>query len=786
MPKRFSKSGRGKVRLSGKKFKTRSKGYFFDYDSQEESVGSHAGTLDQSFHTVIRQAYDPLTGNQTKVNLIRKKKESKPSLASHSKKETKEMAYNEPNSSWKRRYADGNSKYRRPIIFNKPRALAHLHNPNELGELSPVNQAISNPTESASEDEILMQAFEWIEEDCHPPKTLQTTPLAHDNATNASTSKQNKTTPPTTTLSLTVQNEIWGSLDYHNVNKESLKTNIERPFSQVIKVEQQDSSSNEMTPNGPFSKPVTFIGSTASHEFLARSPPIKTQEASLDSENHLIDITGNHALMQSSSHNITGFIREKDAGLESSDEDEIIVFKPRGIRVTPQSSVFNNTPIAIIPSEPVVPSTVANSAESPSFQKDRNPKSRNLSRRGRRDNHRHYLEEESEYKDEEMEALIDYMKLSNICFTQNTSTNDPDYLKTLSSSLNFGDSLDFEHIDDVDEDVDEDEDEDSNSYIDSSECDEEENVPVKNRITDRPLGSDIYWDVRYLDEIDMLVEPEAIVPNQPPIKKQTEKRGKQKKRNRKNLNDLFNPTFISYPGQDFKSRLERAKVYNRNQTKKKRQRDQSIRNEPYVELLGINKAIRNFITNQKINSLHMQPYAPATRRWIHILAKKYKLKSQSIGTGITRYTILEKTPNSFLPKDPTEIDILVNQGRMQMVAVATNLNGQEKSRLKDLIKRELSRKEKVMEPKEKVKEPKEKVKKKGKGPLVKALGVGGPGLKHGSVVGGSAAPLASDNLGHRMLSKMGWKEGSTLGQSGGITQPIETVFRLRRTGLGAL
>jgi len=55
----------------------------------------------------------------------------------------------------------------------------------------------------------------------------------------------------------------------------------------------------------------------------------------------------------------------------------------------------------------------------------------------------------------------------------------------------------------------------------------------------------------------------------------------------------------------------------------------------------------------------------------------------------------------------------------------------------------------------------------------------------GSVVGGSAAPIGENNIGNKLLQKLGWTPGMTLGARGtGIKEPIEVVFRGRRTGLG--
>jgi hypothetical protein len=56
-------------------------------------------------------------------------------------------------------------------------------------------------------------------------------------------------------------------------------------------------------------------------------------------------------------------------------------------------------------------------------------------------------------------------------------------------------------------------------------------------------------------------------------------------------------------------------------------------------------------------------------------------------------------------------------------------------------------------------------------------------LMHGKVVASDAQPISSNNIGHRMLSAMGWKEGDSIG--GGIKEPIRAVVRAKRRGLGA-
>ncbi|KAI9485494.1 MAG: hypothetical protein EXX96DRAFT_545301 [Benjaminiella poitrasii] len=58
---------------------------------------------------------------------------------------------------------------------------------------------------------------------------------------------------------------------------------------------------------------------------------------------------------------------------------------------------------------------------------------------------------------------------------------------------------------------------------------------------------------------------------------------------------------------------------------------------------------------------------------------------------------------------------------------------------------------------------------------------------HLTEVASDSAPIASSNLGHRMLAAMGWKEGEGIGASSseGIKEPIKVYMRARGRGLGA-
>jgi hypothetical protein len=62
---------------------------------------------------------------------------------------------------------------------------------------------------------------------------------------------------------------------------------------------------------------------------------------------------------------------------------------------------------------------------------------------------------------------------------------------------------------------------------------------------------------------------------------------------------------------------------------------------------------------------------------------------------------------------------------------------------------------------------------------------GGKQESEGRVVGDKASPIGQENRGHKLMMKMGWKEGSGLGlESMGIVAPIEVLVRSKRSGLG--
>ncbi|KAL6936731.1 hypothetical protein ACO0OL_001280 [Hanseniaspora opuntiae] len=59
-------------------------------------------------------------------------------------------------------------------------------------------------------------------------------------------------------------------------------------------------------------------------------------------------------------------------------------------------------------------------------------------------------------------------------------------------------------------------------------------------------------------------------------------------------------------------------------------------------------------------------------------------------------------------------------------------------------------------------------------------------MQDGAVVAEGAKQLTSENLGFRMLSKMGWEKGMSLGNQDmdAIKEPVKAIIKKGRKGLG--
>ncbi|ORZ04044.1 hypothetical protein BCR41DRAFT_206667 [Lobosporangium transversale] len=215
--------------------------------------------------------------------------------------------------------------------------------------------------------------------------------------------------------------------------------------------------------------------------------------------------------------------------------------------------------------------------------------------------------------------------------------------------------------------------------------------------------------------------------------------------------------------------------------KQKKKKNSNKKKEPhggsFETLMDLNRQIEHFVKDRSSDNLHLPPMPKPLRRKIHLLCNHYNLKSESVGSGKRRYPILIKTDRTKMPINPVNVNKLLNQSENELKALSIQFQGSN------------SRKSGYEH---------------GNGNNGNSGGGrGGQGgykdnrnnkkgrnsgssmAVPGSIVGASASAISVDNVGHRMLSKLGWTPGVGLGATGeGITQPIEAIIRAKNRGLG--
>ncbi|KAI2464492.1 hypothetical protein F4781DRAFT_69097 [Annulohypoxylon bovei var. microspora] len=156
--------------------------------------------------------------------------------------------------------------------------------------------------------------------------------------------------------------------------------------------------------------------------------------------------------------------------------------------------------------------------------------------------------------------------------------------------------------------------------------------------------------------------------------------------------------------------------------------------------------------------LILPPFDKDTRKTIHIVANKFKIKSQSAGKGKDRYPVLYRS-KATLPFDQNTFDRIfgrIKQTWFPRVDADDKLVNESR-----LLKRAEARN--------------------GKSRFKSSLT-----YRDGDIVGQNAAELGAENRGRAMLEKMGWSKGMALGtgENKGIMVPITHVVKKTKAGLG--
>ncbi|WWC86279.1 uncharacterized protein L201_001152 [Kwoniella dendrophila CBS 6074] len=165
----------------------------------------------------------------------------------------------------------------------------------------------------------------------------------------------------------------------------------------------------------------------------------------------------------------------------------------------------------------------------------------------------------------------------------------------------------------------------------------------------------------------------------------------------------------------------------------------------------VDDKIQIFLEDRGKTTLSLPPMGKDDRKKVHMLADCYGLGSKSKGSGKNRFTVLIKNKRSGSNINEVKIDRLLSSSQ--------KVGG-------DFYKALYSR---------------------GSGKTKSKGQSGQPSIRHkdGDEVGHGADKIGQENIGHRLLSMMGWAEGDRIGRGAGLEAPIVAIVKNTKTGLGA-
>ncbi|CAO1620180.1 unnamed protein product [Parajaminaea phylloscopi] len=166
----------------------------------------------------------------------------------------------------------------------------------------------------------------------------------------------------------------------------------------------------------------------------------------------------------------------------------------------------------------------------------------------------------------------------------------------------------------------------------------------------------------------------------------------------------------------------------------------------------LNDQIYEFLEMHGHSTLALPPMDKRSRAQVHMLASAYSITSKSRGAGRSRFITLIKTSRSGRQVDTRKVDRIL---RGHSHASSFGNPGKKASALG-------------------------KMKGKGRnaGPVSTQRNL------EGADVGWGADRIGADNIGHKLLSMMGWAEGSGVGASQGMSEPIGAKIKTSKGGLG--
>lgn len=173
-------------------------------------------------------------------------------------------------------------------------------------------------------------------------------------------------------------------------------------------------------------------------------------------------------------------------------------------------------------------------------------------------------------------------------------------------------------------------------------------------------------------------------------------------------------------------------------------------------LVELDAQIHRFLDDAGHTTLSLPPMDKRARAQVHMLASAYSLVSKSRGAGRSRFTTLIKNSRSGVNVDTRKVrSILSGRGEASFGGNSLKKGKSAKGG-----------------------------KSAGGGGGLGKMGGSAPSNIDGSAVGWGADRIGADNVGHRLLTMMGWAEGSGVGASGGMADPIGATIKTSKGGLG--
>ncbi|KAK3829389.1 MAG: hypothetical protein J3Q66DRAFT_325142 [Benniella sp.] len=196
-------------------------------------------------------------------------------------------------------------------------------------------------------------------------------------------------------------------------------------------------------------------------------------------------------------------------------------------------------------------------------------------------------------------------------------------------------------------------------------------------------------------------------------------------------------------------------------------------------LNGFKRMVERFIEDEAQPPTMRLPHMSENfHKCLIILAGHYKVRIQTIGTDQERSRVFVRTPNSGFPARRPSLHMLLRVGNSGPSIPRSARSGQPRGRGGRPIRTSSYNNKRQQDW---VQDGQDH------GQAARGARKGPPGFVviDGAEIGSSASAISSENVGHRMLSKMGWSPGVGLGATNaGITQPIKAVMKRSRRGLG--